>query len=288
MLSDANLQKVFIDLTANCTSVVCCRLTPGQKAQTLRLIKQSNPTKITAAIGDGANDVPMLREAHVGIGIYGLEGMQAVQSSDFAIGEFKFLWRLLLVHGRLNYINKSEMILYCMYKNAVLTLPQVLFAFANGYSGHSIYDDLYIANFNFIFTALPYLMRALFDQDINVKLEGYWKHKTPIMYSATVNNNCFNYQMFKLNAANSIINSCIVYFVPVLILGWGDQYTMSLASFTSLVLVVNLNLLVNSKYITLINMLSVFLTSILPYFLFVWKSNYIQGSWMQNVVGHAI
>jgi P-type E1-E2 ATPase len=78
LLSEDYLQKIFIDYTTNCSSVVCCRLTPGQKAQILRLIKQSNPNKITAAIGDGANDVPMLQEAHVGIGIYGLEGMQAV------------------------------------------------------------------------------------------------------------------------------------------------------------------------------------------------------------------
>jgi P-type E1-E2 ATPase len=86
LLSEDYLQKVFIDFTANCSSVVCCRLTPGQKAQILRLIKQSNPNEITAAIGDGANDVPMLREAHVGIGIHGLEGMQAVLNSDFSIG----------------------------------------------------------------------------------------------------------------------------------------------------------------------------------------------------------
>ena len=189
----------------------------------------------------------------------------------------------------MNYINKSEMILYCMYKNAALTLPQVLFAFTNGFSGHSIYDDLYIANFNFIFTALPYLMKALFDQDINLKLDGdHWKHKMPKLYLATVDNQCFDKNMFKFNAEISVAHSCILYFIPVLILGLGDQYTMSLASFTSLVLVVNLNLMVNSRYITFINVLSVVLTSIVPYFLFVWKSNYIQGSWMQNVVGHAI
>jgi P-type E1-E2 ATPase len=78
---------------------------------------------ITASVGDGANDVPMLHEAHLGIGIYGQEGMQAVQNADFAIGQFRFLWRLLLVHGRLNYIQKSDMILYCMFKNAILTFP---------------------------------------------------------------------------------------------------------------------------------------------------------------------
>jgi len=84
------------------------------------------------------------------------------------------------VHGRQNYLNKAEMILYCMYKNAVLTFPQVFFAFFNGYSGHSFYDDLYIANFNFLFTALPYLTRVLFDQDINPRIDRFnWQEKMP-------------------------------------------------------------------------------------------------------------
>lgn len=77
----------------------------------------------------------MMREAHIGIGIYGNEGMQAVQSSDFAIGEFKFLWRLLLHHGRLNYLRNSETILYFFYKNLVLTAPHIFYSFINGFSG---------------------------------------------------------------------------------------------------------------------------------------------------------
>ena len=44
----------------------------------------------TLAIGDGANDVSMIQEAHVGIGIFGHEGMQAAMSSDYAIAQFKY------------------------------------------------------------------------------------------------------------------------------------------------------------------------------------------------------
>jgi P-type E1-E2 ATPase len=68
-------------------------------------------------IGDGANDVNMIQEAHIGCGIYGNEGMRAVQSSDFAFGEFRCLWSLLLVHGRLSYLRNAEMIVYFFYKN---------------------------------------------------------------------------------------------------------------------------------------------------------------------------
>lgn len=107
----------------------------------VRLVK-TRLKKITLAVGDGANDVNMILEANIGIGIYGQEGMRAVQSSNYAIGQFKCLWKLILYHGRLNYIRISEMILYFFYKNVIFTVPQFFFAFFNQYSGQSIFDDL--------------------------------------------------------------------------------------------------------------------------------------------------
>lgn len=89
----------------------------------VKLIKDDDDDVITLAIGDGANDVAMILEAHIGIGLYGNEGMRAVQSSDYALGEFQFLWRLLLIHGRWSYIRIADLILYFFYKNIVFTLP---------------------------------------------------------------------------------------------------------------------------------------------------------------------
>ena len=89
----------------------------------VRLIRDDDKNLVTLAIGDGANDVSMILEAHIGIGLYGNEGMRAVQASDYALGEFKFLWRLLLVHGRMAYVRNCELILYFFYKNIVFTLP---------------------------------------------------------------------------------------------------------------------------------------------------------------------
>ena len=109
----------------------------------------------------------MILEAHIGIGLYGNEGMRAVQSSDFALGEFRFLWRLILVHGRWNYLRNAEMILYFFYKNAVFTLPQFMFAFISGFSAQTVFDDLYITFYNMLFTALPLMAKAIFEQDIN-------------------------------------------------------------------------------------------------------------------------
>ena len=87
------------------------------------MIKKDDRNAITLAVGDGANDVSMINEAHVGIGLYGNEGLRAVQSSDFAIPEFQMLRRLILVHGRARYLSVSQFILYFFYKNCVVTMP---------------------------------------------------------------------------------------------------------------------------------------------------------------------
>ncbi|EGR27708.1 phospholipid-translocating p-type flippase family protein, putative [Ichthyophthirius multifiliis] len=169
ILDDETLKQAFLKISQDCESVVCCRVTPKQKALIVRLIKDGIK-KITLAIGDGANDVNMIQEAHIGCGIFGNEGMQAAQSSDFAFGEFKCLWRLILVHGRWSYIRISEMILYFFYKNMLFTIPQMYFAFFSGFSGQTIFDDVYITLYNLSFTALPLIARAVFDQDVNYKV----------------------------------------------------------------------------------------------------------------------
>jgi P-type E1-E2 ATPase len=67
----------------------------------------------------------------IGVGIAGEEGLQAANSSDYAIGQFRFLKKLMLVHGRSNYRRVSKLILYSFYKNTVLYLTQFFFIFYN-------------------------------------------------------------------------------------------------------------------------------------------------------------
>ena len=97
-------------------------------------------SSLLLAIGDGANDVSMIQAAHVGVGISGMEGMQAARSADIAVGQFKFLKKLLLVHGSWSYQRISVAILYSFYKNTALYMTQFWYVFANAFSGQSIMD----------------------------------------------------------------------------------------------------------------------------------------------------
>jgi phospholipid-translocating ATPase len=68
-------KKAFLILLSTASSAICCRLTPKQKANIVRLIKNIQG-KVALSIGDGTNDVPMIMEANIGIGISGKEGTQ--------------------------------------------------------------------------------------------------------------------------------------------------------------------------------------------------------------------
>ncbi len=138
-----DMKLLLLELATMCKSVICCRVSPLQKALVVKLVKE-NMKSITLAIGDGANDVSMIQAAHVGIGISGNEGLQAARSADFAISQFRFLKKLLLVHGSWSYQRLSRLILYSFYKNITLYMTQFWFAFSNGLSGQAsdcISDD---------------------------------------------------------------------------------------------------------------------------------------------------
>ena len=109
----------------------------------------------------------MIQEGDIGVGIFGLEGRQAANASDFAVPEFKALHRLLFLHGRWSYVRNSEMILYFFYKNMLFTIPQLFFIFLNAYSGKSLFDDWYMTFYNLFFTSIPLGVKAIIDQDIH-------------------------------------------------------------------------------------------------------------------------
>ena len=120
---EKDLERLFLDLALMCKSVVCCRVSPLQKALVVKLVKR-NLKKLLLAIGDGANDVSMIQAAHVGVGISGVEGLQAARSADVSIAQFRYLRKLLLVHGAWSYQRISKVILYSFYKNVAMFMTQ--------------------------------------------------------------------------------------------------------------------------------------------------------------------
>ena len=115
LVLEDELRQKFLLLCKKCKSVLCCRVSPSQKAAVVQMVKNGLDV-MTLSIGDGANDVAMIQEADVGVGIAGEEGRQAVMSSDYAIGQFRFLQRLVLVHGRWSYRRLGETIANFFYK----------------------------------------------------------------------------------------------------------------------------------------------------------------------------
>ncbi len=131
----------LFNLLPQVDAVICCRVAPKQKAFVVKTVLANVKDLITASIGDGANDVAMIQEAHVGIGIRGVEGTQAVQASDFAISQFRFLQALLLDHGRGAYRRVAMFMCYYFYKNIALVMCDAIYAWFNGYSGTILFWD---------------------------------------------------------------------------------------------------------------------------------------------------
>uniref|UniRef100_A0A1Q3G1C3 Phospholipid-transporting ATPase n=1 Tax=Culex tarsalis TaxID=7177 RepID=A0A1Q3G1C3_CULTA len=161
----SNLTKPFLQLTKYCSSVLCCRATPLQKAFLVKVVKEEMRMS-TLAIGDGANDVSMIQMADVGVGICGQEGMQAVMASDFTIAKFRILEKLLLVHGHWNYDRLARMIIYFFYKNAAFVFLLFWYQLYCGFSGAVMIDEIYLMIYNLIFTALPPLAIGVYDKKI--------------------------------------------------------------------------------------------------------------------------
>lgn len=144
-------------------SMVIYRATPHQKGTIAKKLIQLKVN--TLAIGDGNNDVPMLLNSHVGVGIIGNEGTQASLSGDFAIPEFKFLRRLLFVHGRYNMIRFSKVTLNAFFKNIFFISVQFFYNFFNGFSGKPVYNDFFLNYYNVLFTSFVPMSIGLFDKD---------------------------------------------------------------------------------------------------------------------------
>ncbi|KNE72591.1 phospholipid-translocating P-type ATPase, flippase [Allomyces macrogynus ATCC 38327] len=206
------LEQQFLELACMCKAVLCCRVSPLQKSLVVKLVKDHRRST-TLAIGDGANDVSMIQAAHVGVGINGMEGLQAARSADFAIAQFRYLRKLLLVHGAWSYQRLAKLILYSFYKNICLYMTQFWFALFTLFSGQTVYESWTISFFNVAFAVLPPLVMGIFDQHASARMLDRY----PQMYFSGPKGEFFNVRIFWAWTLNAVWHSIVLYFVTTAI-----------------------------------------------------------------------
>uniref|UniRef100_K3XCA4 Phospholipid-transporting ATPase n=1 Tax=Globisporangium ultimum (strain ATCC 200006 / CBS 805.95 / DAOM BR144) TaxID=431595 RepID=K3XCA4_GLOUD len=245
-LLDDRCREEFLKLAMSCEGVVCCRVSPSQKAEVVTLVRTTNKDARTLAIGDGANDVAMIQRAHVGVGICGMEGMQAVNSSDYAIGQFYFLEKLLLHHGRLNYKRMSVLVGYMFYKNIVMVLAQYYYMVSSNASGQKFYSEIAIQVYNIAYTSLPIIVLGVFDYDVPWSVGRHF----PQLYLIGPRRELFNNYTFIKWMCSAVFESLVIF---VLVMFGFNDWTSNAGSapmvqygllcFTCVVLVTNMKLI---------------------------------------------
>ncbi|KAI9364414.1 hypothetical protein DFJ73DRAFT_809180 [Zopfochytrium polystomum] len=207
-------KPLLLELGCRCKAVICCRVSPLQKAKVVSLVRRGLGA-LCLAIGDGANDVSMIQEADIGIGISGKEGLQAVMASDYAISQFRFLSKLLLVHGRWGSIRAAGMVLNYFYKNAVWLFVIFWYQFDCSFSSDLITDFSYGLFFNTLFTLLPTIIIGIFDQDVNQDVAL----QVPQLYFQGVAQNVFTPEGFWIQMAEAVWHSLVAYHTAKIALG---------------------------------------------------------------------
>ena len=209
MLGDPALEAALLRVGSACTSVIACRVSPQQKASIVEMVRKTvKPAPLTLAIGDGANDVGMIQCAEVGVGISGKEGLQAVNSSDFAIAQFRYLRRLLLVHGRWDYRRMSKVVLYSFYKNVVITLTLMYYNALAAFSGTSFYESFIYSSYNFVL-GLPIIFVGIMDRDISAATA--LAH--PAVYAQGRRNLDLNPTRMLLWIARAVVHSAVIFWL---------------------------------------------------------------------------
>ncbi|XP_033991199.1 probable phospholipid-transporting ATPase VD isoform X1 [Trematomus bernacchii] len=257
-----DLKEDFLLLSCSCKALLCCRSTPLQKSQVVRLVRDQLAV-MTLAVGDGANDVSMIQVADVGIGISGQEGMQAVMSSDFAISRFKHLRKLLLVHGHWCYARLANMILYFIYKNVMFVNLLFWYQFFCGFSGSVMTNAWVLILFNLLFTSVPPLLCGVLDRHT----AAHTLMQLPQLYHAS---KVSVPHMFWITVLDAFYQSLVCFFVSYCAFAGSSISVLSFGSpiNASALLIILLHQVIESPTLTWIHAL-VLLLSAASYFGFV-------------------
>ncbi|MBA0813602.1 hypothetical protein Gohar_027435 [Gossypium harknessii] len=234
---DSELEERLFQLSCNCSVVLCCRVAPLQKAGIVSLVKKRT-ADMTLATGDGANDVSMIQMADVGVGISGQEGRQAVMASDFAMGQFRFLVPLLLVHGHWNYQRMGYMILYNFYRNAEFVLVLFWYVLFTSFTLTTAITEWSSVLYSVIYTALPTIVVGILDKDLSRRT----LLKYPQLYRAGQKQECYNKKLFWITMIDTFWQSAVAFFIPLLAY-WGSTIdASSIGDLWTLAVVILVNL----------------------------------------------
>lgn len=262
--ADPVLMSLFVDLGLRADSVILCRASPVQKANIVASVRAREPTKTMLAIGDGANDIAMIQAADVGIGIAGREGLQAARSSDFSIGQFRFLLKLLLVHGRWNYVRTCEYILATFYKEFFFYLCQMVFQRNCLFTGTSVFESWSISMYNTFFTSLCVISLGTMTQDLGQTVLV----AVPELYQLGQANKSFNMRLLFKALVVASLQTCMCSFLAYQFYGYdfmvkdNSLYPLGVTIYASVVSIVNfkIHFITMVHYISAISILSVLIS----------------------------
>ncbi|KAM8925890.1 phospholipid-transporting ATPase IK isoform 2-T2 [Lycaon pictus] len=274
-------ERAFVELASQCQAVICCRVTPKQKALIVGLVKKYQRV-VTLAIGDGANDVNMIKTADIGVGLAGQEGMQAVQSSDYALAQFSFLRRLLLVHGRWSYMRVCKFLRYFVYKSLASMMVQIWFAFYSGFTAQPLYEGWFLALFNLLYSTLPILYIGLFEQDVSAERSL----ELPELYVAGQKDELFNYWVFVQALAHGMVTSLVNFFMTLWVthdsagpISFSDYQSFAVVVALSGLLSITMEVILIIKYWTVLSVLAIVL-SLFFYVVVTWVT---QSFWLFQI-----
>ena len=206
-----NCEEDFFRTAMLAPSVVCCRCSPTQKRIIVHTIKKYTDAR-TAAVGDGGNDVAMIQEADVGIGIVGKEGLQASLAADYSILEFNYLNKLLLWFGRISYKNTAMMAKFIIHRGLIISFNQFIFSCIFYFNPVPLYSGFLSFGYSTIFTSLPCIC-VLLDQDVNKDNVLTF----PTLYKLLLKGRELNLKNFLLWLFKSIFQAFIIMFGAILL-----------------------------------------------------------------------
>ncbi|KAI0835434.1 phospholipid-translocating P-type ATPase [Hypoxylon sp. FL0890] len=277
-----SLKQKFLLLCKQCASVLCCRVSPAQKASVVSMVKNGLDV-MTLSIGDGANDVAMIQEADVGVGIAGVEGRQAVMSADYAIGQFRFLQRLVLVHGRWSYRRMAEAIANFFYKNMIWALSILWFQCFCNFDITYLFEYTYILLFNLIFTSIPPIVIGVLDQDVSDRVSL----AVPQLYRRGIERLEWTQHKFWLYMLDGLYQSVLSFFITYLAfaptstvtsngLDVGDRYRLGAYIAHPVIITINLYILINTYRWDWLTVLIIVISDLLVFF---WTGVYTSSTY---------